>query len=370
MKTLKKLIKNETVFFIACILAAVSCFIVTPSKEYIKYIDLRTLGLLLSLMLVVQGLMSCGLFDRLVRNLLHRIRNTRQLAIMLICVCFSSSMLITNDVALITFVPFTVILLGFVDSPLYGIYLIVLETIAANLGSMFTPIGNPQNLYLYSLSNMGIGEFLMLMLPYTLTSFILLIIATLFIKPKKLISASTGVAKNTLKFGRLLIYLILFGVCIATVLSIIDFKLMLVIVFVAVCLVDIKLLRRVDYILLLTFVAFFIFIGNLKNITFISDFLASLVEGRECIVAIAASQAVSNVPAAMLLSGFTTNYTGLIVGSNLGGLGTIIASMASLISFKFYAKTKENSTGRYMLYFSVLNVIFLGMLLIVHYFIL
>lgn len=367
MKTLKKLIKNETVFFIACILAAVSCFIVTPSKEYIKYVDFRTLGLLFSLMLVVQGLMSCGLFDRLVGRLLHTIRNTRQLARMLICLCFFSSMLITNDVALITFVPFTVILLGYADSSVYGIYLIVLETIAANLGSMFTPIGNPQNLYLYSLSNMDIAEFLSLMFPYTLVSLLLLLIATLFIKPKKLMPPSTGVSNNTLRFGHLFIYMILFVVCIATVLSLIDFKLMLVIVFVAVCVVDIKLLRRVDYILLLTFVAFFIFIGNLKNITFISDFLGSLVEGRECIVAIAASQVVSNVPAAMLLSGFTANYTGLIVGSNLGGLGTIIASMASLISFKFYAKTKESSTGKYMLYFSVLNIIFLGVLLIVHY---
>lgn len=365
MIKIKSFIKKEIVFSISLLLAIISAFMVHPNKGYLDYIDFRTLGLLLALMLVVQGLSSCGLFDVLVKNLMIKINNRRQLAFMLVSLCFFTSMLITNDVALITFVPFTVMLLEYIDDKRYSVYLIVLETVAANLGSMFTPIGNPQNLYLFSISDMSIGHFLSLMLPYTLTSFVLLVVAIMFIKPKEITTPpSTDTSK--LHIPQLIVYIILFVTCIFTVLSLLDYRIMLGIVLAVMLVVNIKLIPKADYILLLTFVAFFIFIGNMKNIPEVSELLAKLVQGRECYVAIGASQIVSNVPAAMLLSGFTDNFKELIIGTNLGGLGTLIASMASLISFKFYNKTKASNTIEYMLTFTLVNIIFL-IILIVEY---
>lgn len=373
MKSIFHFIKEEIVFTIACILAIISAFIITPSKDYIGYIDFRTLALLLALMLVVQGFKSCGVFDRLVRILTNFAGNRRQLSFILVLLCFFSSMLITNDVALITFVPFTVIILDLIDDPKYSIYIIVLETIAANLGSMFTPIGNPQNLYLYSISGMDILTFLMLMLPYTLLSLAILIIALFFIKPAPLnistsvlTNSSTGSDNSTKDFIALITYVILFILSILTVLHILDYKLMLGIVFMGMIILNPKLILKADYILLLTFIAFFIFIGNMKNIDTISNILASLVDKRECIVAIGASQIVSNVPAAMLLSGFTDKFDQLIIGTNLGGLGTLIASMASLISYKFYTKMKTSNTKKYILAFTLLNIIFLIILIIAY----
>lgn len=362
MKTITTFIKNEIVFSIACILAIITMFFVTPSSEYIEYIDFHTLALLLALMLVVQGLKSCGLFDSLVTSLMRHINNQRQLALMLILLCFFSSMLITNDVALITFVPFTIIILEAVNNPSYSIYLIVLETIAANLGSMFTPIGNPQNLYLYSISGISMTEFFKLMLPYTFLSLVLLFIASLLIKPNEINAISN--TEGHIKQIPLLIYLILFVICIMTVLHILDYRLMLAIVITTILLTNRKLIPKADYILLLTFIAFFVFIGNIKQIPAVNDLLSSWVKNRECMVALAASQVVSNVPCAMLLSGFTDNINQLIIGTNLGGLGTLIASMASLISFKFYGKTKDSNTGKYIAVFTILNILFLVVLVL------
>jgi len=365
MKSIISFIKKEIVFSIACVLAVVSAFFVTPSKEYVAYIDFRTLALLLALMLVVQGFKSCGIFDSLVRILIKHASTKRQLAFILVLLCFFSSMLITNDVALITFVPFTIIILDLIQDAKYSIYIIVLETVAANLGSMFTPIGNPQNLYLYSISDMDIMSFLVLMLPYTTISLILLIIAMMLIKPEALaidtsiFQISNTCKKTTKETLSLFVYISLFLLSILTVLHIVDFRLMLAIVIIAILILSPKLIIKADYILLLTFIAFFIFIGNLKNLPAINNLLASLVDGRECFVAVLASQIVSNVPCAMLLSGFTSKFDQLIIGTNLGGLGTLIASMASLISYKFYAKIKTSNIKKYVLAFTLINIIFL-----------
>jgi len=364
MKSIISFIKKEIVFSIACVLAVVSAFFVTPSKEYVAYIDFRTLALLLALMLVVQGFKSCGIFDSLVRILIKHASTKRQLAFILVLLCFFSSMLITNDVALITFVPFTIIILDLIQDAKYSIYIIVLETVAANLGSMFTPIGNPQNLYLYSISDMDIMSFLVLMLPYTTISLILLIIAMMLIKPEALaidtsiFQISNTCKKTTKETLSLFVYISLFLLSILTVLHIVDFRLMLAIVIIAILILSPKLIIKADYILLLTFIAFFIFIGNLKNLPAINNLLASLVDGRECFVAVLASQIVSNVPCAMLLSGFTSKFDQLIIGTNLGGLGTLIASMASLISYKFYAKIKTSNIKKYVLAFTLINIIF------------
>ena len=364
MNRIKSFIKNEIVFSIAMVLAIISSFAVPPSKEYISYIDFRTLALLLGLMLIVQGLKSCGLFDSLVSAMVKRVSSKRQLAFVLVSLCFFSSMLITNDVALITFVPFSIMVLALCDDSSFSIYLIVLETVAANLGSMFTPIGNPQNLYLYSVSGMGMGEFLRLMLPYTALSYIALLVAIYFVEKEPFGASHNELPDSKISKVPLVVYLLLFAFCILTVLHIVDYRIMLVVVIAAILIMDKTLLPKADYILLLTFVAFFVFIGNMKNIPVISDFLNSAVSNREVYVSVAASQLVSNVPAAMLLSGFTDNFKGLIIGTNIGGLGTIIASMASLISYKFYCKISGSNQRMYMGKFTVVNLIFLAVLLV------
>ena len=366
-------VKQETVLVIAILLAAFSAFFVAPSKEYLSYIDWRVLGILLSLMIIMAGLQKTGLFDSIGSRLLKKTKNTRQLSLMLVFLCFFFSMLITNDVALFTFVPFAMIILKKCQQEKLLIPVLVLQTIAANLGSMLTPIGNPQNLYLYNLSGMGIGEFLFVMLPYTLVSGVLLVVAV-FLCCKKEPITQVAVDKNekdvnnetqNLRNGvKNAVYLTLFGLSLFVVARVIAFEIVLVLVFIMVFYMDRKVLTQVDYCLLFTFIAFFIFTGNMGNIPVIRDTLQQLVAGRELGIGVLASQAISNVPAALLLSGFTENYRELLIGVNVGGLGTLIASMASLISYKLFAKEYNQEKGRYFRYFTVANIIFLAILVL------
>ena len=314
-------------------------------------------------MLVVAGLQRTGAFDLLTDQLLTHVKSTRALAAVLVGVCFFTSMLITNDVALITFVPLSVLLLGREEHEKLLMFVVILQTIAANLGSSLTPLGNPQNLYLYSLSGMTLGEFLTVMLVPTVLSAVLLLISIAVIRPKKIdkpVSSNTG---ESVSLRRMLPWLALFALCLLAVLHLVHYLVMLAVVTAAVILLDRSLLKRADYGLLLTFIGFFVFIGNMKSIPAVSEMLSSLVAGRELVIGVLLSQIISNVPAAMLLSGFTADYSNLLLGVNLGGLGTLIASMASMISFKIYAGTPGAKVGKYFLLFTVLNVVFLAVLL-------
>ena len=354
-------IKHDPVLFASLILAIISMFFVPPSAAYLGYLDWHVLGLLLSLMLVVAGLKQAGVFSALVNALLRKIHNARVLSVVLILVCFFGSMFITNDVALITFVPLTILLLTQTGQQKLMIPIIVLETIAANLGSMFTPLGNPQNLYLYSLSGMPTLEFLRLMLIPTLASLLLLLACTCFIKRESLTISNDEIPMQ-FHWKQSAIWFALFAICLLTVAHVLHFIITLVIVLVAVVILNRKLLRDADFALLLTFSFFFIFVGNIKSIPAVSEALSAIIGGRELMAGVLLSQVISNVPAAMLLSGFTTQYSELILGVNLGGLGTLIASMASLISYKAYCGMKDANTVRYLAVFTILNIVFLVIL--------
>ena len=357
MDKIKNFLKNEPVLIISALLAAVSAFFVKPSAEYLGYIDFRTLSLLFCLMAVMSGLGGLGVFRALAQKLLRGVGSVRALTLVLSLLCFFSAMLITNDVALITFVPFTVEALRISGKREKLIPIVVLETVAANLGSMLTPIGNPQNLYLFSAFEMGMGEFVSAVLPYTVLSLILVIAFALFSGSEKAESASATDEK--ISVGKAAVYALMFAVSLLTVLDVIPYQITLAVTVAAVLISDGKTLAKIDYSLLLTFVFLFVFIGNLGNIAPVSEFLKNIVVGNEVIAGIAASQVFSNVPAALLLSGFTDNAKDLLIGVNLGGLGTLIASMASLISFKF--AVRENvKAGKYLLYFTVVNVVFLA----------
>lgn len=355
-------IKKEAVLSAAAVLAVISMFFVHPDKAYAGYIDYRVISLLFCLMLVVSGLQSVGLFKTLGAMLLKRAGSTRYLIFILVFLCFFCSMFITNDVSLITFVPFAVMLLTASGMTELLIPVIALQTIAANLGSMLTPIGNPQNLYLYSAFHISIQEFLLLMLPLTIISALLLVAAILLLKSKP-IDNDAAVPDSQLD-GRmhLVVYLILFLVCIACVVHIIEYPIMLIITAVVIFICDRKLFAKVDYFLLLTFVCFFIFIGNMERISAVSSLMSRLITGREAFAGIVLSQVISNVPAAILLSGFTDNYSALLYGVNIGGLGTLIASLASIISYRGYCTAPNTHKGKYILVFTIYNLIFLAVL--------
>ncbi len=360
-------VKKEVVLVVATVLAIVSAFVVPPSMAYMSYIDWHVLELLFCLMTVMAGLQKCGLFDWLGDALLKRTKKVWQLCLVLVMLCFFLSMLITNDVALITFVPFAILALEKSGQQRLLIPVVVLQTVAANLGSMLTPIGNPQNLYLYNLSQMGLGEFILCMLPNTLISFVLLVIGLFFIKGKNGVVSQSNKEALKVEKKQTIIYLILFVLSLMVVAKVIAIEWVLAIVLVVVLVVDKEVLKTVDYCLLFTFISFFIFTGNLGNIPAIRETLQALVNGRELIVGVVASQAISNVPAALLLSGFTNDYRALLAGVNIGGLGTLIASMASLISYKILANHYDEKKGSYFKWFTIVNVLFLVVLLVFNF---
>lgn len=368
MNALKKVKKLDVVLTIAWILAIISAFFVHPDKNYIGYIDFRSLGILWGLMVIIQGFKENAVFEKIAGALLSKVNKGWHLAAVLIFMCFIGSMFITNDVALITFVPFAIMILHSCHKEEMMIPVIVLQTIAANLGSMLTPIGNPQNLYMYGLTGMSLVEFIMTMMPYSLVSAVLLALCLLLV-PEKNSSLETN-RENliTSKFGskaQIIVYIVLFAVALLTVMRVLPWYVFAGVVLIVVGGMDYKILLRADYILLLTFIGFFIFTGNMGRIGFISDFLRGIMEGKELLISVLASQVISNVPATLLLSGFTTNYKELLIGVNVGGLGTLIASMASLISYKAYTKEYQENGAKYIGVFTIFNLAFLcGLLLL------
>lgn len=378
-KRLCAFIKKETVLTVAIVLAVISAVPVVPDKTYAGYIDFRTLSILFCLMAVMAGLQKLGVFRKVAGMLLRHTHNTVQLVEVLVLLCFFFSMVITNDVSLITFVPFTFIVLrlsGEDAMKKLAVPVIILQTIAANLGSMLTPIGNPQNLYLYGKAQMSAGAFILLMLPYSLVSLLLLVLcAAVTAKRSKIsvqgvttVSLGDNVESETAeRKGYLLpMYLLLFLLCLFTVARVIPHPVTLVIVAAAVLILDRSTITKVDYSLLLTFVGFFVFIGNMGRMPAFRDFLQGIIGGREVMTSVIASQVISNVPAALLLSGFTEDVQALIVGTNLGGLGTLIASMASLISYKQVAGEIPEEKKRYFGWFTVANIAFLAILLVLN----
>lgn len=336
---ISRFIKSNPVFVIAGAAALVSMFFVPPNAGYASYIDWRTVGLLLCQLMIVQGLMESGAFRLLSDRIVRTAKSTRSLSAVLIFACFFVSMLVTNDVALISFVPLTIVLLSAAGAEDLLIPVVVLETIAANLGSMLMPFGNPQNLYLYNLSGISGLHFIGIMLPYTLVSLCMLLIACLFLSKRKLELRETtenrasGRRRKIEGAGSLVL------------------------------LADRNVLRKVNYVLPLTFIVFFILTGNIQALPGFSEALSAVIRGHEMITAVAISQVISNVPAAMLLSSFTDDYEALIVGTDIGGLGTLIASMASLISFQFYCGASGAKPGKYLAVFTLLNAAGLAVLL-------
>ncbi len=366
-KKVFELFKKDSILFISGILAVISCFFVKPDSSYFSYINFRVLAILFSLMLVVSAYMRIGTFDYFTNKLLGKIHSEKNISLFLVILSFFMSMLLTNDVTLVTLIPFALNVLKAFKDRKRTMYTLILMTVSANLGSMLIPIGNPQNLYLYTEYHITLLDFIKLMLPYSVVSLILLIISVIMMnKSDKTVDTALTEEVEAPKLLPLLVYTALFVVCLLTVSNKLSYIIMLGVVAAVVLVFDRKSFVNIDYGLLFTFIFFFVLIGNLGRIDIIHDALSRVIEKNVTLTAVLASQFISNVPAAMLLSAFTQKGPSLLIGTNLGGLGTLIASMASLITYKFYNKEKKEGE-HYLLSFTVINILFLVILLILYF---
>lgn len=349
--------KKNAVMLIAFIAAVITCFIVPVDKEYIGYFDFKTLTCLFCVLAVVCALKNINFFYVLARKVVQLFKNARMCVLALVYITFIGSMLIANDMALLTFLPLGFFVLTSTNKQKYMAFTFIMQNISANLGGMLTPFGNPQNLYLYTKFEIENGEFIQIMLlPFCLSIILITLCCFIFVKAEPM---EISDEKINLDPKRTVLYLILFALSIAIVFRGIHYLVGLIIIPLVLIFVDRKALRIVDYGLLFTFVFFFIFAGNMARIDVIRDFFSVMLDKNTLLVSVISCQCISNVPSAILLSQFTENYRDLLVGVNIGGVGTLISSLASLITFREYSKNNPKKVTGYVLLFSAFNFAFL-----------
>ncbi|MBR4949684.1 MAG: citrate transporter [Clostridia bacterium] len=352
-----KFIKKNIVFCIAAMAAFVTCFLVPPDRAYIDYFDFKTLSCLFITLAVVCALRNIKFFTILARKLVAIAGNLRSLFLLLIVITFIGSMIIANDMALITFLPLGYFALSVTKQEKYSAYLFVLQNISANLGGMLTPFGNPQNLYLYSYFNIPTGEFCKIMLPSFLVAILLLVLFCIPVKSVKFTLDNDFAEKLNIK--KTILYGALFLLSVLIVFRVIPFMAGLIVIPAILFIADKNSLKMVDYSLLGTFFFFFIFAGNLSRLSAVNEIISSLLEKDTLLVSVISCQFISNVPTAILLSKFTENFAPLLLGVNIGGTGTLIASLASLITFSEFKLLYPGQTKKYLFIFAFLNGVFL-----------
>jgi Na+/H+ antiporter NhaD/arsenite permease-like protein len=361
------LIKENAVLIIAFIAAVITSVIVPPDKEYLNYIDFKTLSCLFSVLAVVCALRNIRFFYTLAKAIVRKFKNARIAILVLVYITFLGSMLIANDMALLTFLPLGYFILHTTGKEKYLSFTFIMQNIAANLGGMLTPFGNPQNLYLYSKFNIPNAEFISIMLlPFCVSVVLITLCCLVFVKGEPLVIKEKSAA---LPVKRVIAYLALFAVAIIMVFRFLPYYIGLIIVFVGILILDRQAIKQVDYALLLTFLFFFIFAGNMGRIQAVRDLFSYLLSIDTLIFSAMSCQFISNVPSAILLSQFTENYRELLLGVNIGGAGTLIASLASLITFKEYSKQDPKHKLKYILKFTAFNFAFLFILTAICYFV-
>ena len=360
LEPLIRLVQKNAVMFVALLAAVLTMLIVPPDTQYLGYFDLKTLTCLFCVLAVVCALKNIQFFYILAKKIVQLFKNARLAILALVYITFIGSMLIANDMALLTFLPLGFFVLNTTGERKYMAFTYIMQNIAANLGGMLTPFGNPQNLYLYSYFNIPTLEFMQIMAPpFVLAVVLITLCCVIFVKPEPLTMADEPVQLPT---GRAALYMALFALAIAIVFRGIPYWIGLAIIPVVLFFADRKALKMVDYPLLFTFVFFFIFAGNMARIEPVRHFFSMLLEKSTLIFSVASCQVISNVPSAILLSQFTENYRELLLGVNIGGVGTLIASLASLITFREYTNRNPGKTGYYMLLFTAFNFAFLVLL--------
>lgn len=357
LKTVLQFFKKNVVMTVALLAAVITGIFVPVDKEYLGYFDFKTLTCLFCVLAVVCALKNIRFFYLLAKKVVQLFKNARMSILALVYITFIGSMLIANDMALLTFLPLGFFVLTTTGKEKYMAFTFIMQNIAANLGGMLTPFGNPQNLYLYTKFNIPNLEFMQIMAPpFVLSVLLITICCCIFVKSEPL---EVEDEKISLPAWKTVLYLLLFALSIVIVFRVIPYQIGLVVIPVVLLIVDRKALKMVDYPLLLTFVFFFIFAGNMARIDIIRDFFSMLLEKSTLLFSVMSCQFISNVPSAILLSQFTENYRDLLVGVNIGGVGTLIASLASLITFREYTKHNPGKTGYYVKMFSLFNFAFL-----------
>ena len=354
---MKAVVKNNVVTFIAMAAALVTMFFVPPDGEYLGYFDFKTLTCLFCVLAVVCALKNIRFFYMLAKRIVQIFKNARLSILALVYITFIGSMLIANDMALLTFLPLGLLVLTSTGKGKYMAFTFIMQNIAANLGGMLTPFGNPQNLYLYTRFNIPNLEFMGIMAPPFIVSVALITVCCIvFVKPEPLELKDEPMS---MPVARTVMYLLLFVLAIAIVFRGIPYWIGLIIIPVVLIFMDRQALKMVDYPLLLTFVFFFIFSGNMARIDAVRQLFSWLLGKSTLLFSVLSCQVISNVPSAILLSQFTDNYRELLLGVNIGGVGTLIASLASLITFREYTRQNKGQTVRYILLFSAFNFAFL-----------
>lgn len=360
-KPVAAFVRKNTVMVIAFFAAAMTTIFVPIDAQYIGYFDFKTLTCLFCVLAVVCALKDIRFFYMLARRIVHLFRNARLSILALVYITFIGSMLIANDMALLTFLPLGYLVLATTGKEKYMPFTFIMQNIAANLGGMLTPFGNPQNLYLYTKFSIPNAEFVSIMAPpFALAVALITASCLIFVKPDALEVPDEEISLPPLKTA---LYLALFALAIVIVFRGIPYWIGLVVIPLVLLFADRKALLEVDYPLLLTFVFFFIFAGNMGRIDAVRSFFSSLLEKDTLTFSTLSCQFISNVPSAILLSQFTDNYRALLVGVNIGGVGTLIASLASLITFREYVKHNPGKAGSYIAQFSAFNFSFLFVLL-------
>ena len=350
-------LSKNTVMVVALSAALITCLIIPIDQEYIGYFDIKTLTCLFCVLAVVCALKNISFFYILAQKIVTSCRNARLSILVLVYITFIGSMLIANDMALLTFLPLGYFVLGTTGKTKYMAFTFIMQNIAANLGGMLTPFGNPQNLYLYTKFQIPTGEFMTIMvIPFALSVALITICCLIFVKPEPMV---LNQAAQKLPPKRTCLYLALFVLAIAIVFRGIPYWIGLIVIPAVLIFADRKALKMVDYPLLLTFVFFFVFAGNMARIGVVRMLFSWLMEKSTLLFSTLSCQVISNVPSAILLSQFTDNYRDLLIGVNIGGVGTLIASLASLITFREYTNHAPEKSKSYILLFSAFNFAFL-----------
>ncbi len=354
------ILKKNAVTVIAFFAAVITGFIVPPDREYLNYFDYKTLACLFSVLAVVCALRNINFFYMLARKVVKKFKTAKWCVLALVYITFIGSMLIANDMALLTFLPLGYIVLKSTGKEKYMAFTFIMQNIAANLGGMLTPFGNPQNLYLYTKFNIPTGEFMRIMAPsFVFAVSLITVCCLIFVKNEALVIEDSEVR---LPKRRTAVYLLLFLLSVLIVFRGIDYRWGLAVIFIALLFLDRHALASVDYPLLFTFVFFFVFAGNMARIEAVREFFSMILEKNTLLVSILSCQFISNVPSAILLSQFTSNYRELLLGVNIGGVGTLISSLASLITFREYVKHNPGKAWYYIGMFTALNFAFLILL--------
>lgn len=358
-----KFIKSELILIIASMLAIITCFFVPINKEYLKYFQIETLIGLFFILIVVAGLKSTNIFELISKKMISLFHKRRSVIYALVFGTFFLDMIVANDMSLITFLPLTYIVLHSSGNDKYLAFTFIMQNIAANMGGMITPYGNPQNLYIYSFYNIGAGEFFRILFIPTIFVALMLFVCCSFIKQEPLIIKNEQNINVDRK--KLIMYAILFIMSIGSIFRIIPYTITLIVLSILLIIFDKKVFKKVDYALLLTFCCFFIFSGNIARIPIIKEFIVNIINKNTLFAGIMSCQLISNVPTAIFLSQFTNNYKELLLSVNIGSLGILISSLASLITIKEFLKHQPKNFLKYIGMFTFFNTIFLISLIII-----